>query len=200
MFFLLAAENILKRLEQWDQWLFIQVNSQQSNSLFDSVMPYLRSQYYWIPLYLFLMLFTTINYRIKGWWWVLFFLCTVSLTDITSSKIIKVLAERLRPCNDPSFADQVRLVINHCGSGFSFTSSHAANHMGMATFLFFTFQPVIRSWAWLSFAWAASVCYAQVYVGVHYPFDILGGALIGLFFGTLTGRFFNNRFGFANFD
>ena len=200
MFFLLAANSILDKLGKWDQWMFFQVNNHQSNSFFDSIMPYVRESYYWIPLYLFLILFATINFRIKGWWWVLFFICTVSITDIVSSTIIKQIFERLRPCNDPLLSGQVRLLLKSCGTGWSFTSSHAANHTGMAVFLFITLKPVINRWAYLAILWAAVICYAQVYVGVHYPFDILGGALIGFLFGMMTGRFFNNRFGFANFD
>jgi len=199
MFFLHLTGSLFSRLEQWDQWLFVRINHDQVNGLSDTLMPYIRVSYYWAPLYIFLILFTTINFRTRGWWWVLFFICTVSLTDIVSSKIIKEIAERARPCNDPFFADQVRLLVNRCGAGFSFTSSHAANHFGMATFIFISFRPLLHRWVWLAFLWAAVVSYAQVYVGLHYPFDILGGALVGLFFGTLTGRFFNNRFGFANF-
>jgi undecaprenyl-diphosphatase len=189
----------LQKLEQWDQWLFIQVNNHQSNSFSDSIMPYLRNAFYWAPLYLFLLVFATLNFKGRGWWWVLLFLCTVSLTDMTSSKLIKEVFERLRPCQDPDFFEHVRLLVNRCSGGYSFTSSHAANHFGMATFFFITSRPLIKNWALLSFFWAAIVGYAQVYVGVHYPFDILGGAIVGVLFGLLMGVFFNKRFGIAIF-
>lgn len=196
----LLQNNLRQNLEQWDQWLFIQVNNHQSNSFFDSMMPYLRSAYYWPPLYLFLLVFITTNFKSRGWWWSLVFLCTVSLCDMTSSKLVKEAFERLRPCNDPDFLHFVHLLVNRCSGTFSFTSSHAANHFGMATFMFVTLRPVIKKWAWLAFLWAAFIGYAQVYVGVHYPFDVLGGAAIGFAFGWVLGTFFNKRFGFANFE
>lgn len=180
--------------------MFIQVNNHQSNPFFDSIMPYLRNSYYWAPLYLFLLIFITINFKGRGWWWVVIFLCTVSLTDMVSSQVFKEGFQRLRPCQDPGFIEHVRLLLNYCAGGFSFTSSHAANHFGMATFIFLTLRPVTKNWIWIVFLWAAVICYAQVYVGVHYPFDILGGAIIGLLFGTFMALFFNKRFGFANFE
>ena len=199
MFFLQVSASLLQKLEQWDQWLFIQVNSRQSNSFFDSVMPYLRNSFYWAPLYLFILVFVTINYKSRGWWWVLLFLITISITDIVSSRLIKEAFERLRPCQDPDFFENVRLLVNRCSGGYSFTSSHAANHFGMATFFFVTARQLIRGWGLLAFLWAALISYAQVYVGVHYPFDVLGGASIGLLTGLLTGWFFNKQFGIAIF-
>ena len=162
-------------------------------------MPYLRNSYYWTPLYLFLLLFVIINFKGRGWWWVLIFLCTVSLTDIISSRILKEVFERLRPCQDPDFMGYVRLLVDQCSGGSSFTSSHAANHFGMATFFFITFRHLFKKWAWLVFIWAAAVGYAQVYVGVHYPGDVLGGAVAGILMGSLTGVFFNKRYGIAIF-
>ena len=199
MFLFFTTLSILQTLEKWDQWLFIQINSHQTNIFFDSIMPYLRNSFYWSPLYLFLFLFVTLNFKGRGWWWAFLFICTVSFTDIVSSRIFKEAFERLRPCQDPDFMTNVRLLVNHCSGGYSFTSSHAANHFGMATFIFITLRPLIKNWALLAFFWAALVCYAQVYVGVHYPFDIAGGAIIGLLSGLMTGKFFNKRFGIAIF-
>ena len=191
--------SFLHQLELWDQWIFVQVNSRMTNSFFDSIMPYLRNSVYWAPLYLFLLIFAPLNFKSRGWWWVVLFLCTVSLTDITSSRVFKEAFDRVRPCRDPAFLDHVRLLLNQCSGGYSFTSSHAANHFGMATFFFFTSRHLIGGWAWIAFLWAAVISYAQVYVGVHYPFDVICGAVIGIVFGLFMGMFFNKRFGFAIF-
>ena len=163
-------------------------------------MPYLRIAYFWIPVYLFLLIFIPSNFKGRGWWWLVLFLCTVSLCDMTSTNLFKDVFKRLRPCSDPEFLQHVRLVIDRCGGMYSFTSNHAANHFGMATFIFVTLRPVIKKWVWLAYLWAAIIGYAQVYVGVHYPLDILGGATIGFLFGWLLGAFFNKRFGFVNFE
>jgi len=188
--------SFMEKLKAWDRWLFEQINSQLTNSFLDAVLPYLRNSNYWMPLYLFFLVFVTLNFGKRGWLWVLIFICTVALTDLISSRIFKEGFERLRPCRDPDMLFRVRLLLKNCSGGFSFTSSHAANHFGMATFFFLTFRSVFNSkWVWLAFLWAFSICYAQVYVGVHYPSDIAGGALIGLITGTSTAAVFNRRFG-----
>ena len=61
---------------------------------------------------------------------------------------------------------------------------------------FLTMKDVIPKWAWVGFAWAFCVIYAQVYVGIHYPLDVIGGAIIGIIIGSITGKFFARRFGF----
>jgi membrane-associated phospholipid phosphatase len=183
------------QLERWDKAFYIKINSEWTNSLFDAIMPFIRNEYFWPPVYIFLLLFATLNFKVRGWWWAMFFLCTFALTDMISSRLIKETVERLRPCNDPTMSEYVRVLID-CGSGYSFTSSHAANHFGIATFFFITMRNIIPKWAWVGFAWAFSVIYAQVYVGIHYPLDVLGGAVIGMIIGTITGNFFTRRFGF----
>lgn len=191
---------LLQKLQEWDQWLFLQINNHQSNTYFDNLMPFLRNSYFWAPVYLFLLIFVILNYKHRGgWWWILLFIGTVSLTDMISSKLIKESVERLRPCQDPELMYQVRLLVNRCSGGYSFTSSHAANHFGMAIFFFITTRPLINRGAYLVFLWAALIGYAQVYVGVHYPLDILGGAVLGLLTGWMTGTFFNKQFGIATF-
>jgi membrane-associated phospholipid phosphatase len=196
---ILLQSTILNMLKDWDQWLFMVINSKMTNPFFDSLMPFLRNSLNWAPLYLFLIVLAAHNFKMKGWWWVLFLLVTVSMTDMIGARIIKAGFERLRPCSDPDFWSNVRLLVDHCSGGFSFTSNHAANHFGVAGFFYFTFRPVFRH-AWIAFLWAGAISYAQIYVGVHYPGDVLGGTLLGLAVGTFTARLFNKRFGFAIFD
>ena len=192
--------SLLQKLNQFDQWLFIQLNSGYTNTLFDHVMPFLRTSYNWAPLYLFLIVFALLNFKIRGGWWVVFFLVTAALTDMTGTYVLKHNIHRLRPCSDPDFFMNVRLLVDHCSGGFSFTSNHAASHFGLAMFFYLTMKPVLKLWASTGFIWAGLIAYAQVYVGVHYPFDVLAGTLLGLLIGTLTGSVFNKRYGFAIFD
>ena len=195
-----SAINFWQKLVQWDHCLFKKINSAWSNSFFDAVMPFLRNSFNWAPLYLFLLIFMLLNFKTKGIWWVVLFLSTVALTDMTGTYVFKHGFERLRPCNDPSFSDYVRLLLKDCSGGFSFISNHAANHVGMATFFFITCSHLYKKWAWIGFCWTFAIAYAQVYVGVHYPLDVICGALLGLAFGITTGTFFNKRFGFVIFD
>jgi membrane-associated phospholipid phosphatase len=197
MFFL--SIHFWQKLVQWDQSFFKKINSDWSNPVFDSVMPFLRSSNVWAPLYLFLLVLALLNFRVKGVWWAVFFLSTVALTDMTGTYVFKHGFERLRPCNDPDFYSQVRLLLKQCAGGYSFISNHAANHFGMATFFFITFRHIQKKWALIALCWAASIGYAQIYVGVHYPVDIFVGALLGIAFGITTGTIFNKRFGLTIF-
>ena len=106
-------------------------------------------------------------------------LCVVVLvaSDQLSSFVIKPLVDRPRPCHEAGggpVLHGIRLLV-HCGSGKSFPSSHAVNNFAMAMLFSFYY----RKWAWAFFAWAALVALSRVAVGVHYPSDIAGGALIG---------------------
>jgi undecaprenyl-diphosphatase len=188
----------IETLIDWDRWLFKQINGNWTNSFFDSLMPFLRESTYWAPLYIFLLVFVPLNFK-NGWWWVLFFICTVSLTDMTGTYLFKHNFDRYRPCADPDFYMQVRMLLKECSGGYSFTSNHAANHFGMTAFLFFSFRHLAGKWFGLIFLWPFSIAYAQVYVGVHYPADVICGSLVGLGIGFITARFFNKRYGFVNF-
>ncbi|MBC7949755.1 MAG: phosphatase PAP2 family protein [Chitinophagaceae bacterium] len=192
--------SILKTLEEFDQWLFMKLNSGMTNPVFDVLMPFLRHGTHWAPLYLFLGVFVGINFGKKGLWWILFFVVTVAFTDMIGTYVFKHNVLRLRPCNDPDFFYNVRLLVQRCSGGSSFTSNHAANHFGMATFFLISFYPILKKWAWIGMVWAVLIAYAQVYVGVHYPFDVLAGALLGILVGLLTGKLFKNRYGFPIFD
>lgn len=171
-----------------DYQLFELFNQYLSNSFFDQIMPFWRNKYFWAPVYLFVIIYmATSGYR-KWWLILLILLLTMGLSDIMSSHLIKPYFGRLRPCNTALWAEQIHLLVP-CGGGYSFTSSHATNHFTLATLLSFVFAQK-RSWVLpVSMFWAFSISYGQVYVGVHYPMDILFGALLGLSIGSLGGTF-----------
>ena len=192
--------SILQNLESFDRWLFQKINGQWTNNFFDFASIFLRQSLFWVPLYLFLFLFVVFNFKKNWWWWSILFICTVAMTDMTGTRLFKHIFKRLRPCNDPEFASSVRLLLKECAGGYSFVSNHAANHFGLAAFFYFTMRHYIHKWAWLAWLWALSIGYAQIYVGIHYPLDVIGGAVLGVLFGSFMAMFFNRKFGFANFD
>lgn len=194
-----AAVSLWQLIVRWDQALFEKINGDWSNPVFDAVMPFLRTSLYWAPLYLFVLVLVLQNFKTKGIWWIVFFIVTVALTDMSGTYIFKHNIERLRPCRDPAFASHVRMILKDCAGGYSFVSNHAANHFGMATFFFVSFRHIIGRWAWAGIIWAALIAYAQVYVGVHYPLDVIAGAILGVGFGLITGHIFNKQFGIAIF-
>lgn len=173
---------VLQWLKEADRALFFLINKQLSLPSLDATMLLLRQPYTWIPLYLFFLLFFYYNCRKYLVPIVLLTLVTFAITDFTSASILKPLIGRLRPCQDPAIHFEINNIAG-CGGIFSMPSSHAANHFGLASFWFLILKHTVqRKWNWLWF-WAALIGYSQVYVGVHFPGDILVGAL----FGTLTG-------------
>lgn len=185
----------MNQLITYDQHLFKIINDQWSNVFFDWLMPWLRNSEMWYPLYLFLILFVIVNFKKTGWWWILFAVGTIILCDFVSSKIIKENIIRLRPCNDPDIASWIHVLVGYRPQSSSFTSSHSTNHFGIAMFLYLTLKSHFNTWPALFFFWAFSISFAQVYVGVHYPLDIICGGAIGILIGYLSGKSFNKNYG-----
>jgi membrane-associated phospholipid phosphatase len=188
---------LIQQLLSYDRHLFRVINSDWHNGFFTWLMPWMRNSQVWYPLYLFLILFVATNFRRTVWVWLFFGAGTVFLCDFLSSSIVKEYFFRLRPCNVPDYASWIHVLVGYRPQSSSFTSSHAANHFGMAMFLYTTLRIKFPKWPALFFVWASLVAFAQVYVGVHYPLDITAGALIGILIGYLSGRSFNRTYGLA---
>jgi len=173
-----------------DYKLFFLVNDTWKNSFFDTIMPWARNPSVWIPLYLILFVFYWFDFRKNIIWILLFAGLTVLLTDQISAHLIKQLVHRLRPCATPELIGHIHVLIG-CGSGYSFVSSHATNHFGLA--LFFISLSAKKYW-WFTpvfLFWAALISYAQVYVGVHFPIDVICGGILGACIGATTGYYCN---------
>ena len=181
-------------IEKLDKNLFERINGQWHNEFFDLCLPLVRSPQLWIPLYLFLLIFVAMNMPKNKWWWILFAAILPVVTNYVSSDIIKEHIIRLRPCNDPEMASALRFLLSYRPQSSSFTSSHATNHFGLATFFYFTLRDVFGKKALLFFVWAFIIIYAQVYVGVHYPLDVVCGGITGFTIGYFFSRVFNQKF------
>jgi membrane-associated phospholipid phosphatase len=186
--------NFLHPLINFDHWLFFKINREWTNSFFDFVLPWVREAEFWYPFYLFLLVFILMNFGKKGGWWAVTLIFVVIISDLASSHLIKELIYRSRPCRDPDLMDQVRVLANYCPLNSSFTSSHASNHFSMAVFIFMTLKQTSKWWG-LILAWACLISYAQIYVGVHFPLDILGGTILGCSIGYGMTVFFRSQFG-----
>ena len=185
----------MQRLLQWDVQLFIKINTEWTTPFLDNVYPWWRDALTWYPLYVFLFVFTLINFGRKAWPWIIALSLNAAITDQLSSTIIKNYVGRLRPCQNPAMAGHIRMLLNHCSGGFSFPSSHATNHFGAAMFLYCTLKQYIGNYAYLFFVWAATISYGQIYVGVHYPVDVVAGTMLGCLVGYITASFFNRKIG-----
>lgn len=180
---------MIDQLIAFDQEAFLSINEGLSNAFFDWLMPILRNPYTWAPLYLFIIIFCIKNYGKRGVLIILFTVITFGISDFTSSSLVKKSVQRIRPCNDIEFKENVNIRVR-CGSGYSFTSSHATNHFAMASFLIMVFYRRWKHILWIGLLWAAMISFAQVYVGVHYPLDVLAGAVLGCSIGYIVGLAF----------
>lgn len=173
---------MLEFLINIDKQLFLFLNGLHSSS-FDHIMWWISGKTTWWPFYLALLAFLTWKHKWQMVPLVIFIALSVTVTDQTSVHLIKEVFERLRPCHETELQGLVHIVNNKCGGQFGFVSSHAANSFGIAMLLSLV---VRKKWFWaVMFTWAALVSYSRVYLGVHYPADIFGGALLGTLCGWL---------------
>lgn len=149
-----------------------------TNDVFDAIIPWLREPVFWAPLYLFIIGFCLFNFGKKGYFLIVFLILTAGTADFISNTVIKKNVERLRPCR--ALGEDEVIIRVHCGSGYSFTSNHAANHFAISWYLIFLLPIGRRLLKWGLGFWAFAVAFAQVYVGVHYPLDVISGALLGV--------------------
>ena len=162
-----------------DRDLFILINGLNS-PLLDNVMVWITNKYTWVPLYLYWGYVVIRHF--PGHWILLFVSIAILIlvTDQLTSNIMKPFFERLRPCHEQNLSAALHLVVN-CGGKFGFASGHSANSFALATFIFAMMKLTSRSW-FLIFLWAFLVALSRVYVGVHYPADVIIGGIIGSIF------------------
>lgn len=160
-----------------DTRLFLFLNGLNS-PFWDPIMVFVSGRLTWLPFYMVLAFFIFRKFHWRGFWVLLFVAVVVTVADQSSVQLFKDVFQRLRPCRNPELVDLVKLVNNRCGGGYSFVSSHATNTFAVAAFLLNVFR--VKPFQVLILFWAALVSYSRVYLGVHYPADILGGAILGL--------------------
>jgi undecaprenyl-diphosphatase len=179
---------MITQLIEWDKELFLQIHLGMASPYMDSFMLLIREAKTWIPLYLFFAFLAVRKYKLNGLYFILIAAIVVVLTDRFSAGFMKPFFERLRPCHNPIFLTEgfIRNILN-CGGQYGFVSSHAANHFGLAV-IFSWFFKQIADYKFIDsifYLWAGLISFAQIYVGKHYPADVLVGAFSGIVIGFL---------------
>jgi membrane-associated phospholipid phosphatase len=181
--------SLLNWLDHLDKILFVLIQHDSDSAILDKIMPVLREPLTWIPLYAFMLYYSIRQGRNKALPFIVLTVLTFAITDTITAQLLKPMFGRLRPCHDPELQSYLRGLVD-CGGLYSMPSNHAANHFGLAAFWYFSIREMNgKKWHWL-WLWAAAICYAQIYVGKHYPFDILAGAVFGLLTAMGTFRLF----------
>jgi undecaprenyl-diphosphatase len=166
-------------LERLDQNLFLFLNSLNS-PFWDQVMYNISGTIIWIPLYLAILVALGIKYKRKFIVLILMIIIAITLSD-QGSVFFKNSVHRLRPCHEPALKGLVHLVKGRCGGSFGFVSSHAANSFMVAVL---TLLLIRRKWFTYGIIfWAMMVGYSRIYLGVHYPGDVICGSLLGVIIG-----------------
>lgn len=170
---------MLEKLLQLDTELFIFLNSLGSEN-FDAFWLIVTKQAYWTPFFLLLFYLIYKKLGAKQTLYILLFIAVlIAFTDQTTN-LVKNTVQRLRPCNNPEINSVIRIVQSR--NSFSFFSGHAANTMAVATFLYCILNRYFKYFA-LLFLWPLVFAYSRIYLGLHYPLDILSGYAAGAIFG-----------------
>lgn len=175
-------------INQLDTQAFLWLNSLHADSL-DPIMAWISARNSWFPLYVVIIGGLIWRQRRKSIGSLLMIIFSVIISDQVCSSILKPLIHRLRPCHEPSIQNIIH-VVGNCGGQFGFCSSHAANTFALVTGLILLLSKQFSGLKYL-YIWAIIVSYSRIYVGVHYPMDVLSGAGIGVLAALLCHKIYH---------
>ncbi|MDR3024855.1 MULTISPECIES: phosphatase PAP2 family protein [Chryseobacterium] len=184
----------MEEIIQEDKKVFLYLNN-LGDSSFDQFWMLISSTWIWVPLYIIFLYFLYKNYQLRTLVFILIFIGLGAVVSDQLANVFKYGVARLRPCHDPTLEHHMRIV--KCGGQFGFYSAHASNTFFLATYLGILLKKKIKWFPYAIFAWALVVSYSRIYLGVHFPIDILVGAfvgsLLGVIFGALAKKVINKQ-------
>ena len=179
---------MIEHIERLDQRLFVFLNEINS-PIWDEIMWNISGKLQWLPLYFFLLYLLYRRFGKNLWIVLIGAALLILLSDQISVHFFKDVFKRYRPCHNLELREIVHIVNNKCGGKYGFVSSHAANTFAIATYIFLLLFSRYSYKLLGLFIWAILVSYSRIYLGVHYPADVLFGALLGMLLAYLVFRF-----------
>ncbi len=179
---------MLEKIISLDKELFVFLNGLGSES-FDGMWLIITQQIYWTPFFIFLLYLAQKKMGTKQILYILLFVSFIILFTDQFTNFVKHHFDRLRPCNDPEVKDIIRIVLHR--NSFSFFSGHASNSMAVATFLFLILRKQYKYFG-LIFFWPLIFAYSRIYLGLHFPTDILTGYVVGATVGFVFFKLYQN--------
>ena len=168
---------MLETLKLWDTNLLLLINGMNTH-FFDGFMFTVSDKIVWIPLYISILFVLIKCWKKEAIWLVIALILCIVISDQISSGLIKHLVQRPRPTHCEDLKGLVHIVNGYSGGNYGFVSSHASNVFGFALLSSLIFRRNI--YTYFIFAWAVITAYSRIYLGVHYPLDVLGGAIVGV--------------------
>ena len=180
---------MLQELLQLDKDFFIYLNG-LGTPQWDNLFQFISHKLSAVPLYIFLLILSFRKFGLKQTMVLLVSVALLITVTDQLSNFFKYGVARLRPCHDPEIIPVMRLVKSYCGGQYGYFSAHASNAFAIAVFFGSILKSSIKYIGAFLVLWAALVAYSRIYLGVHFPLDIITGAVIGSLFGWLFVKLF----------